>query len=47
MDGVQWKKSHDDPDQDGVTPFMPPMVEQQPVAEAVVPKRIYIRKEDV
>jgi hypothetical protein len=48
--GVPWRTSNNDPEQDGLVPlipFFPPMVEQQPISEAVVPRRVYIRKEDV
>ena len=47
---VPWRKSKDDPEQDclvPLTPFMPPMVEQQPISETVVPRRVYIKREDV
>jgi hypothetical protein len=52
--GVPWCTSKNDPEQDGLGPmaqcltsFFPPMVEQQPISETVVPRRIYLRKEDV
>ena len=47
--GFPWCTSKDDPEQDGLiamVPFFPPMVEQQPVSETVVPRRTYTRKED-
>ena len=45
--GVPWRRYDGDPEQDGAVTFLPPEVRQLPVPETVIPKRVYIKKEDI
>ena len=41
--GVPWCTSKDDPEQDGIIPMapsFPPVVDQQPISETVVPRKM-------